>query len=311
MSLGGVIGFGVLAVVLLTACSLAAALLFRLARPRFVGPVAEKNAAAWALLAPLVIATSLLALIAWRGSGSMDHCVGHDHHAHFCLVHGAAWLHRPWAVAIAVASSVTIALRVAMIAWRRMAAKRAIAQVRAVSREVDGVRIAPSDRVFCFVAGWRRPEVYVSSRAWNALTNDQRAAVLAHERAHAGDGDLWMASIIDVAASLAAPLTGSWLRDRWADAGERACDLRAAEATSAETVAEALVRMCRAGSMLPIASGFTPTADVLEQRVRAVLDGGPAGRRLGWLAWCGLGAALGASFGLATHLHHALETLLG
>jgi Zn-dependent protease with chaperone function len=311
MSAGGVVGFAVLAAVLLTACSLAAALLFRLACPHLVGPVAEKNAAAWALLAPIVVATSLLALTAWSGSGSADHCVGHDHHAHFCLVHGAAWLHRPWAIAIAVGSSVAIALRLAFVAWRRFAAMRAIAQVRRVSRNVEGIRIAPSDRVFCFVAGWRRPEVFVSSRAWDALSDDEREAVLHHERAHAGDGDLWMAAIVDVAASLAAPLTGTWLRERWADAGERSCDLRAAEATNAETVAGALVRMCRAGSMLPIASGFAPTADVLEHRIRAVLDGGPAGRRLGWLAWSMLGAALIASTIFATYLHHALETLLG
>jgi Zn-dependent protease with chaperone function len=311
MSLGGVIGFGVLAVVLMTACSLLSAALFQLAHPRLVGPVAEKNAAAWALVAPVVVVTSLLALIAWRDSGSMDHCVGHDHHAHFCLAHGAAWLHRPWAAAIAVAAAVTMTLRLAVIAWRRFGAQRAIAQVRAVSRELEGVRIAPSDRVFCFVAGWRRPEVYVSSRAWSSLSDNERTAVLAHERAHAGDGDLWMAAIIDVAASLAAPLTGSWLRGRWRDASERLCDLRAAESTSAETVAQALVRMCRAGSLLSIAHGFTPTADVLEQRIRSVLDGGPPGRRLGWPAWCVLGAVLVASFWFATHLHHALETLLG
>jgi hypothetical protein len=311
MSFGGVVGFAVLAVVLLTTCSLLAAILFAVTRKWVEGPMAEKNAAAWALVAPVVVAASLLALIAWQGYGSADHCVGHDHHAHFCLVHGAAWLHRPWAIAVAVGSSVTIMLRLGAITWRRLAAMRAIAQVRRVSRDVDGIRIAPSDRVFCFVTGWRRPEVFVSSRAWDALNDAERTAVLTHERAHAGDGDLWMAAIIDVAASLAAPLTGTWLHERWADAGERLCDLRAAETTNAETVAGALLRMCRAGSMLVIASGFTPSADALEHRVRAVLDGGPAGRRLGWGAWSLLAAVLFVSTIFATHLHHALETLLG
>jgi hypothetical protein len=311
MTIGGLVGFVVLGVVVLSACSLVAAAAFAIARPRLRGPAAEKNAAAWALVTPVVIAASVVVLIAWRGSGAADHCVGHDHHAHFCLAHGVAWLHRPWAVAVAVGAAVTFAARIGFVAWRRFTAHRAIAQVRQVATAHDGVRVALSDRVFCFVAGWRRPEVYVSSRAWQVLDADQRVAVLAHERAHAQYGDLWMAAIIDVAATLAAPLAGSWLRDRWADACERLCDRDAANVTSGETVATALVQMSRAGTLLPIASGFTATADAIEQRIRAVLAGGPVGRPLGWAAWSMLGAALVACAGFATELHHALETLLG
>jgi hypothetical protein len=311
MTLGGLVGFAVLAVVVLAACSLVGTAAFALVRRRLHGPAAEKNAAAWALVAPAVVAASIVALIAWRGSGAADHCVGHDHHAHFCLKHGIAWLHRPWAVALAVGASVTFAARLVFVAWRRFVARRAIAQLRRVATERDGVRIALSDRVFCFVAGWRRPQVYVSSRAWHTLSADQRVAVLAHERAHAQHGDLWMATIIDLAASVAAPLAGSCLRDRWAEAGERLCDLDAAAATSGETVAAALVEMSRAGTLLPIASGFTATADVIEQRIRAVLDGGPVGRPLGWATWSMLGAVLAACALFATELHHALETLLG
>lgn len=311
MSLGGVIGFVVLAVVAMTASSLVATLAFAAARRRFEGPAAEKNAAAWALVTPVVMAAAIVALIAWRGSGSADHCIGHDHHAHFCLAHGFAWLHRAWAVALAAAASATLALRLGMIAWRRTATYRALSQLRRVSAHVDGVRIATSDRVFCFVAGWRRPEVIVSSHAWQTLTPEQRAAVLAHECAHARSGDLWMATLIDVAASLGAPLAGSWLRERWSDAGERLCDLHAARATSGETVATALVHMCRASAAPLMASGFPPTADALERRVRAVLDGGVPGKPLGWIAWSMLGAALIACAVLAPELHHALETLLG
>jgi hypothetical protein len=311
--LGGAVGFVVLAVVLVTTSSLIAAGIFAVARRRLhaAGPAREKTAAAWALIAPLAIAAVIVMVIAWRGSGTVDHCEGHSHHAHFCLVHGAAWLARPWAVAIAVAAAVTFLLRIVTIAWRRAAAARAIAQVRRVATARDGVHVAPSDRAFCFVTGLRRPEVYVSSSAWDALDGDERLAVIAHERAHARHGDLWMAALVDVVASLAAPLAGAWLRERWIDASERLCDASAANATSPVAVAGALVHICRAGSLLPLASGFPAETDAVERRVRAVLAGGPRGRSFGWSAWAALGLSLAAVCVFATELHHALETLLG
>jgi Zn-dependent protease with chaperone function len=313
VSIGGVVGFGVVAVVLVTAFSLIATAWVALAagRLRDAGPAAERSAAGWALLAPIVLAATIVVVIAAVGSGSEDHCVGHDHHAHFCFVHGAAWLERPWAVALAVASTVTFVLRIAAVAWRRARARRAITQVRKVSELGDGVWIARSERVFCFVAGWRRPEVFMSSRANEALPPNERAAVIAHERAHAAHGDLWLSTLVDLASTAAAPLAGGWLHTRWTEASERLCDTVAARATAPESVASALVRMCRAGHLEPIASGFTPAADALEDRVRAVLAGVPAGRRLGWIAWSLVAGAIAASVLLATPLHHALETLLG
>jgi beta-lactamase regulating signal transducer with metallopeptidase domain len=313
VTIGGAIGFAVLATVLVTTSSLVATAVFALARKqlRAAGPAREKNAAAWALIAPLAVSAVVVTLIALRGSGAVDHCEGHAHHAHFCLVHGAAWLARPWAVAIAVVATVTLLLRSATVAWRRIVAARAIAQVRRVAAARDGVRIALSDRVFCFVAGLRHPEVYVSSCTWNALADDERLAVVAHEREHARHGDLWMAAIVDVAASLAAPLAGAWLRDRWTDASERLCDAAAADATSPESVARALVNVCRAGSLLPMASGFPASASAVENRVRAVLAGSSPGRKLGWRAWAMLATTLVAVCIFATELHHVLETLLG
>lgn len=313
MSFGSLVGFGVLAVVLMTAFSLIAASGVALARAqlRQSGPAAERSAAAWALMAPIGLALASVVAIAVRGSGSVDHCIGHEHHAHFCLTHGGAWLERPWALAVAAASSVTFLLRLAVVVGRRSRARSAIAQVRRVAEPGERVRIALSDRVFCFVAGWRRPEVFVSSCAWNALSSAEREAVLAHEHAHAAHGDLWIGAIVDLAAALAAPLAGSWLLARWADASERLCDVRAARATDPETVASALVRLCRAGRLQQIPAGFTAPAATLEDRVRAVLARGPMGSSFGWIAWSVIGASVAAIVMLATQLHHALETLLG
>lgn len=313
MSLGGLVGFGVLAVVLVTAFSLIATGWFALAtrQLRARGPAAERSAAAWALLSPIALAVTIVGVIVAVGSGSVDHCIGHQHHAHFCLVHGAAWLERPWAVALAAASTITFVSRIAVVIWRRERARHAIAQVRRVSELGDRVRIARSDRVFCFVAGLRRPEVFMSSRAWDALSDDERDAVVAHEHAHADSGDLWMGTIIDLASTMAAPLAGAWLHARWTDATERLCDAHAARATAPETVASALLQMCRSGNLQSLPGSFMPGTGTLEQRVRAVLAHGPIGTRLGWLAWAFVVAAIGAATLLASQLHHALETLLG
>ncbi len=313
MTLGGLVGFSVLGAALLTAGSVAASASVYLVRERLrrAGPASERSAAAWALLAPVVLACSVVAAMVIRGSGDVDHCLGHDHHAHFCLVHGGAWLERPWAIAVASAFMISVVWRLLGIAWRRTRAAIAIAQVRRVADHGQRVRLVRSTRVFCFIAGWFRPEVYASSHAWDALSTEEREAVLAHERAHAAHGDLWLGPLIDVASVLAAPLAGAWLRARWGDAAERMCDVRAAEQTAPETVASALLRMARAAHLQHVPSGFTPRPDALERRVRAVLERGPAGRGLPPSVWCLAVVAISAVACLATDLHHALETLLG
>lgn len=313
MTGGGLVGFSVVAVLLMATLSLVGAATVTILRERLrrAGPAAERSAAAWALVAPVAFTLAIVAALAIRGSGRVDHCVGHTHHAHLCLVHGLAWLERPWAVALVIASAITVLLRTGHTAVRRLHVRRAVREVCRVAQGGDHVRIAPSDRVFCFIAGWRRPTVFVSSRAWNALSDDERDAVLAHEQAHASQGDLWFGVIAEVAACCAAPLVGAWLQGRFIDASERLCDVRAAEHTAPETVASALVRMCRAGQVQPAPASFPPAAEALEHRIRAVLARRSAGSALGVRAWCLAIAPLVVSAVFAPELHHALETLLG
>ncbi len=317
MSLGSLVGFGVLAVLLMTMFSLASAAVVALARGplRRAGAAAERRAAAWALVGPIGLSFTIVVLLAARGSGGIDHCIDHRHHAHLCLVHGAEWLERPWAVALAIGSAITMLLRFGVVTLRHARTKLAIARVRKVAQLDGDVRIARSDRSFAFVAGWRSPEVFVSSRAWEVLSPDERQAVLAHEQAHVANGDLWLRIVLDVAGVFTAPLVGTWLHERWADASERLCDVRAAERTDRETVASALVQLARAGTPQLLPSGFTPAAEALDRRVRGVLRGGPTGE-LAAHRFAMIGGAL--SLGLvaivaafAPALHHALETLLG
>jgi beta-lactamase regulating signal transducer with metallopeptidase domain len=186
-----------------------------------------------------------------------------------------------------------------------------------VGREIEpGVILAPGASAFCFVAGRR---IYVSSAAWDALAEEERAAMLAHERAHVVNGDLPRRALLGLAGILGAPWFAARLLGQWRGATEKVCDRAAASSMGTSVaVAQALVTLSRLAG-----ARATPTAaaafvhrgvDVVE-RVEAVLGDGPDGRgaarRIARAA-----AVLFATVGimatvLADPLHHAIETLLG
>lgn len=281
------------------------------------GPYAERQAAELAATGPLVIAAVIVGALLARAYAGVDHCGVHDHHAHLCLTHGGDWVRIPWVVAVtAVAGFVGLA-RLALIVRRHAIARRAVRGLAAAASVRDGVAFVDAAQPFCFVAGVRRPRIYVSTAAWRGLAEDERAAMLAHEQGHVAHGDLRRRLLLELALVVAAPLAAAMLLRRWAAATERIRDRDAARAVGdAEPVARAMVRMCRLarGAAVP-GVAFTPRGGDLSQRVEALLTGGPSGRR-----------AAGAIFGVLTAttltvtalaaanvevLHHALETLLG
>jgi beta-lactamase regulating signal transducer with metallopeptidase domain len=171
-----------------------------------------------------------------------------------------------------------------------------------------------SERAFCFVAGGT---IYASAHVWAALSESERAALVAHETAHVHQGDLRMRALLEVSLVLAAPLVGARVRELWIASSERLCDARAADATGEPAcVASAMVSLCRLQASRPVASfGFTPNASELAGRVRAVLAGGPIGERAAAILHRTVLAAclalLAGSIVAAEPLHHAFETLLG
>jgi Zn-dependent protease with chaperone function len=315
--IGAAVGFAVVfglvaAAVSAVAWAVVAALGPALARR---GPAAERRALELAALAPLVLATAAVGALIARSLVGVDHCADHDHHAHLCVHHGAAWLARPWAIALAGAGLALVLARVAALAARL---GRGAVRVRALARlaeTVDGVRVVDSPRAFCFVAGLRRPAIYASRTVWERVPADERAAMLAHERAHVRGGDLTRRVLVELAAAVGAPGVPAFLLARWDDASERLRDRDAAHATDADSVARALVTMCRLGAMRVAGLGFEPVGRRLVRRVEAVLGTLPAGEP--WaraLARVGALAALVAVGVLALAsdpLHHLLETLLG
>jgi Zn-dependent protease with chaperone function len=153
--------------------------------------------------------------------------------------------------------------------------------VRVVAeRHGMSVGLLLSDCPLSFVWGFRRSKLVLSSGLLNALTAGQLEGVIEHEAAHHTRRDNVVKLLLSVASylSLAFPLSRLILRWR-AEQVEMVCDEVAAARTAEPLeIADALVRVRRAGSSLsagPLvaASGFMPDgAKGFERRVRRLVS---------------------------------------
>ncbi len=285
---------------------------------RRLGPAAERRVTALAAVLPVLVAASVVATLVIRSVTGDDHCQEHDHHAHLCLAHGDAWAGRSWAIALVASAAAIMLVRLLLFAGTLLRGWRAVAALRTASRRIGDVLVVESARPFCFVAGLHKPEIYASTAAWHGLDDEQRAAMLGHERSHVANRDLAWRAALEVVSVFGAPLTPSPVLARWEQATERLRDGDAARAVgSPEAVADALVRMCRLGaSPAPAASaGFTPAPAALAERVEALIGDRPRGDRaataLGAIWLLVVAAIAVATVTHAEPLHHALESMLG
>jgi beta-lactamase regulating signal transducer with metallopeptidase domain len=279
------------------------------------GSAVERRAAAAVAVVPVLLAFAVFAALLARSLVGPDHCEIHHHHAHLCLAHGV-WLDRTWVVAALAVVAAIVAMRSVVLVAGLLRGTRGLADLASTSAVRGAVRIVESERAFAFVAGFAHPAIYVSSRAWSALTEIEREALLAHERAHVTHGDLWARVVIEGFLVLASPLVGELVRTTWRSASERLCDVEAVNAVrDAPAVASAMVALCRLNTARPPALGFTPAPHELADRVQAILNGEPSGVRSAMLLERMLtagGLAIIVAVALAVEpLHHALETLLG
>lgn len=322
------IGFALAMLTCSWACSLVfGAAFFTLApRLRRRGPELERRAAATALVLPAFVGVAVVAALVARSLaipvlGVDDHCPAHVHHLHLCLFHGSGWTEHVAAVIAVTGVGTYVAVRLLQIAAAHVSTARSLRQLRRSATPVvtsgGEVLVAPSRRVFLFVAGIVRPRVYISSEAWSALADDERDAALAHERAHARQGDLLWRAVYGLCGLVAAPLISRPLLRRWTSATEQSCDRQAAWAAgSAEPVARALLALARRsspGAVPATVAAFVPPGTELALRVESLLRGEPfPPPARGWTRpGMALAAILGATLALADPLHHALETVLG
>ncbi len=316
MSIGAAAGFALVFVVTTWTLSALGALALGHVRPwlQRIGPMAERRAAHAVAIVPIVVGALAVATLLFQSTMGVDHCEAHGHHAHLCIAHGTQWIDRSWVVVALAIVTATMLGRTVIVAASFLRGARSIRALHALSRDAGAVRLVESDRAFCFVA---RPGVYVSSRVWTSLSEGERAALVAHESAHIRQGDLRTRAVLEAFLVFAAPLVGDRVRSTWLAASERLCDAHAASVTGEpEVVASAMLSMCRLQATRPApAFGFTPTVGEVEDRVRAVLAGGPLGERaavvLGRAVIASCVALAIAGVVAAEPIHHAFETLLG
>jgi Zn-dependent protease with chaperone function len=288
------------------------------------GPAADKRAAAVATAWPALLAGLVTAAIAIYSAfpelfGGRDHCDVHGHHVHLCVFHGAEWASERWAMVAAAALAALFSVRAARLATALIVGRRQLRLIQPTCRTVchQGAQlfVAPSQKDFCFAAGFLRPRIFVSEALWRRLAPEHRDAILAHELAHIENRDLWQSLLLSISEVFGAPFLTRRSRRFWDRATERLCDRLAADRVGDEaTVAEALLAMAR-GSRLATVLSFSPHDDALEERVVALVSGQPAGHRAAsriarLAALLGVGVALAALF-LADPLHHLLETFFG
>jgi hypothetical protein len=276
---------------------------------------ARRADAAWMMgAAPAV--TSGLVMLATAVPGlraltraSADHCAGHAHHAHLCWEHGPSTLHAValfgglwWAaLVISAAQWMYDAVRSAQLA---LALESIGAPVP--GRDLGVVRV-PTSTPLCHAVGLLRPRVLISDRVWDALPDDERGAVIAHELAHLRRRDPAAASGLALLSLAAWPGAAQRWRDRWRAAAEEAADADGADATDPTTLAAALVRVARLH--LADAPGLAATPHALDARVARLLDGpAPAARsRLVQHMAVVAAVAVALALGAADPVHDVVE----
>ncbi len=318
MQPGSLVGFGVVFVVLTWTLSALSLLVFRVARDwlRRVGPAAERRAVELVATIPVLLGGVVVAILLVRSGLGADHCREHHHEAHFCLMHGGTWSGRVWAVTLVSLAGVVMLVRSAVLAATIARRRQTIARLRMVSHRADGLWWVDSTDAVCFVAGIRAPEIFVSTGAWESLDDDERAAMLTHERAHIRHHDIARRFVVDMFLFVGSPFVAT-VRGLWDSATERLCDARAAAETGdAESVASAMVKVSRLGVRARLsAASFPPPAQAVEERVEAVLADRSAGDRAARVLLAIVVTAVVSIVLVAgTHaaaIHDVLEAILG
>ena len=318
MEFESLIGFGIVFVLIAWAVSSLLTLAIWLHRGylRGLGPATERRAIELAVVLPIGFALAIVGILMLRSLFGFDHCQAHDHHAHLCLTHGAAWGREWWAVSVVAVAATVTAIRLGLLIKSVLQQRRLIDQLRGFAWHQDGVWWVDSAEALCFATGFRAPQIFISTGVWSVLDEVERLAVLAHERTHVSNRDIARRFVLDVLLLVGAPL-GWILRRGWSSATERLCDARAAiEVGHGDIVASAIMKVSRLGTSCTYSfAGFTPPADVLTDRIEAVLEEAPAGDAAAHM----LSALVGivcvifvTAFALESEpLHHVLESLLG
>jgi Zn-dependent protease with chaperone function len=296
------------AVVFPVAWLLAAVSLLGLPLVRRLSPVPRAEASAWLALLPALVVVALGAavtvpsVLVALGLG-VDHCLGHGHHPHLCVWHGAVL--PPWLAVLGGAAWAGFLLRAAHTVLRLVSAERLGVSLAKLGQRRQGYHLVPAAVPVCHAVGVLAPRVIVSRVVVDQLDAEGLRAVLAHEQAHLDRGDLRWSALLELAGCVG-PFASRWTA-AWREAAEEAADDVAAACTDGLTVARALVTVARL--RLDAAPGFAFGAAGLERRVRRLLGARVSPRASHTLAGALLMSAVACLLVAAEHerVHHLVE----
>lgn len=316
--------FLVAAVVFLVIGSLVAAVAARVLHTRVARWDPGARHRAFVLLAALpvllalclMLAVSLPSVIALVAPG-LDHCLSHgDHHFHLCFIHlpdvGIG-------VAVPLAWGCGVGYIVARAAVAGPATVRAMRTASTLQRSGErrddlGITLVESRLPVCLAAGLLRPRVLVSRDLFQSLGDQQRAIVLAHERAHVRRRDAFVAVAARALAIFHLPAVARSLVREMAIAAEQACDEAAAQGVGDRlAVASTILAVERAAQYAAtrqldgMAVAFGGCA--VKRRVEALLGEPRAPVSLRPFVIV-LGLVAASVFALAGELHHLTESVL-
>lgn len=192
-----------------------------------------------------------------------------------------AWLPAAGAVLLAV---VVVAVATVRRAYRH---HRLTTELAALARPVTlaGLRVHELPQAEgAFVAGLRRPVIFISPTVTVALTPDELRAVLRHERYHQIDQAPAKLVLLEGLAPLLSllPAGRAWLARRLAELEIAADRYALAEGSSRRAIARALLKLGQTGQPSSVI-GFASAAEL---RLNALMHGDEASgppRSLSWL----------------------------
>jgi Zn-dependent protease with chaperone function len=266
--------------------------------------------------AALMLSATLPSLLSLELPG-FDHCtLHHDSHPHLCFVHLPSMGVNAGALFVLLVLLGYGVLRASLAAAR---VGRALRVLRGLglsgeARRDLGVTIIETSQPLCLTAGLLRPRVLLSRGLLGTLSDEERAIVLAHERAHVRRRDALVATLVRVLATVHVSSVARWLVREIDIAAEQACDEEAGRAVDDRlAVASAILAVERAthhsamAQLAPVAVAFGQRA--AERRVEALLADPVPPRSLLALTLLAGAVAL-ALLSQSGELHHLIESLL-
>ncbi|MGK4006833.1 M56 family metallopeptidase [Sorangium sp. So ce1036] len=259
------------------------------------------------------------------------HCAEHGlHHPHLCALHlvfalplvtPSAYLVGAWLALVAPGVLRLVRDAIASARWTR-----AVRRLPAVALDGVAVRLADCGAPTAFTIGALSPVIVVDRVLFRSLSDEERRAVVHHERAHVERRDGLTLLALRLCVSLFPGPAGQRLVEAWRAAAEQSCDRHAAGKLGDPTaVAAALVaveKIRAQGSRraaLPAHAMGALAGNDLSRRVLALLEVNTLPQRTEpRLANDVLATAIVAASALlltfvwpGDGFHHAIETLIG